>query len=73
MALQAVQVGARTIDGKVSILPDAIQEDSCIPADSRTARLIRTVANTITPMILMGEDYPTNHPSGRLPILDCEV
>ena len=73
MALQAVQVGTRIIDGKVSILPEAIQEDSGIPADSRTARLIRTVANTITPMIQMEEDYPTNHPSGRLAILDLEV
>ena len=62
MALQAVQVGTRIIDGKVSILPEAIQEDSGIPADRRTARLIRSLANTITPMIQMEEDFPSNHP-----------
>ena len=47
MALQAVQMGTRIIDGKLSILPEAIQEDSGITADCRTARLIRTVAHTL--------------------------
>ena len=73
MALQAVQPGARIVDGKISILPEALQEDSDKPADRRTAELIKSVANTITPMIQMDEDYPSNHPTGRLPILDLEV
>ena len=36
IALDAVPVGARIVDGKLSILPEAIQEDSGIPADRRT-------------------------------------
>ena len=73
MILDAVPVGARIVDGKLSILPEAIQEDYGIPADKRTAGLIRYIANTITPMIQMEEDFPSNHPSGHLPILDLEV
>jgi hypothetical protein len=73
MALDAVPVGTRIVDGKLSILPEAIQEDSGLPADRRTAKLIRSIANTITPMIQMEEDFPSNHPTGRLPILDLEV
>ena len=48
-------------------------EDENIPADKRTANLIKTVANEIMPMIQMEEDFPSNHPSGKLPILDLGV
>ena len=44
-----------------------------VPADKRTSRFIRSVANTITPMIQMEEDCPSNHPLGRMAILDLEV
>ena len=73
MILDAVPVRARIVDGKLSILPEAIQEDYGIPADKRTAGLIRYIANTITPMIQMEEDFPSNHPTGRLTILDLKV
>ena len=73
MALEAAPVGSRILDGKLSILPEAIQEDSDIPADRRTAKLIRSLANTITPMIQMEKDFPSNHPTERLTILDLKV
>jgi hypothetical protein len=41
--------------------------------DKVTARVLRELANSITPMIRMVEDFPSNHLSGKLPILDLEV
>ena len=34
---------------------------------------MKNIANSIIAMIVMEEYFPTNHPSGRLPILDLEV
>ena len=39
--------------------------------DKKTAREMREIANTIMPRsVVMEEDYPSNHQSGKLPILD---
>ena len=35
--------------------------------------MLRTIANTIMTMIRMEEDFPSNHPSVKHPILDLEV
>ena len=61
------------MDGKLSILQEAEQEDANSETDERTAKLIRTISDTIAPMVQMTVDYPSNHPSGRMPILDLEV
>ena len=50
-----------------------MEADRDIPADKRTANFIKTVANTISFMIIMEEECPSNHPSGKMPILDLEV
>ena len=73
MAAESVAPGTRFVNDKVSILEEAKQEDADVPADERTARFLKTVANTILPMIQMEHDCPSNHPSGRLPILDLGV
>ena len=73
MAAESVEPASRLVGDRVSILEEAILEDENIPADKRTANLIKTVANEIMPMIQMEEDFPSNHPSGKLPILDLEV
>ena len=49
---------------------ECIQEDLDTATDKRTARFVRSVANTITPMIQMEEECPSNHPSGKMAILD---
>ena len=68
-----VRPGVRFFDGKLSIQVEQIQEDNNLPPDLRTARLLRNVANSIVPMIKMKGDVRSNHPSGKLPILDLEV
>ena len=40
--------------------------------DSRTALVIREIANTVHPMIQMEEDVPSKHSDGKLPILDLK-
>ena len=44
-----------------------------IPGDKRTALLIQDLANTICPFLQMEADYPSNHTSGWMPILDLQV
>ena len=73
MGSRPVKPGLRLVDGKLSILQEPIDDDKQLPEDFRTARLLREVANTITPMIRMKEDVPSNHQSRKLPILDLEV
>ena len=46
-----------------------MEEDEQMPEDQRTAE----IANKISEMIKVKEDVPSNHPSGRIPILDLEV
>ena len=68
-----LELDLRLVDGKLSILEEAIDEDKSLPADFRTAKLLKEIANTIIPMIKMNEDVPSNYQSGKLPILDLEV
>ena len=73
IATEAVEPGTRFEAGKVSILEDAVREDEGQPSDRITAKFIKSFSNSIAPMIRMEEEYPSNHPSGRMPILDLEV
>ena len=51
MVLDATKIGARIVGGKLSIKPESIEEAEGIPADRRTAKLVRSVTYTIMPMI----------------------
>ena len=70
MVVEAVQPGCRFINEQLTIQQEAVHEDINVPADERTAKVLRCIANSISPMIIMVEDFPTNLPTGRLPILD---
>ena len=41
--------------------------------DKRTCQLLVSMANTIDPMIQMEGDWPSNHESGRVPMLDLQM
>jgi hypothetical protein len=43
------------------------------PADERTANVYKEIANTIMPMIVMEEDFPSRNENKRIPVLDLEV
>ena len=69
----ALAPGTRLVDGQLSILEELVVSDQLIPADKRTAAVLRSIANEICPGIIMQEDVPSNHSTGKLPILDLEV
>ena len=73
LVTRAVQPGTRYIEGKLVVEQDLVDFDIARPRDQVTADLIRTIANTITPMIQLEEDVPSKHSSNKLPILDLEV
>ena len=73
MATWALPPGTRVKGGKLTILQEHVEEDWLVPEDRRTASIIREVANQISGMIQVKEDVPSNHPTGKLPILDLEV
>ena len=50
-----------------------MEPDSPIPENRRTAGLVRELANTICPYLQMEADFPSNHSSGWMPILNLEV
>ena len=50
-----------------------MEEDKYEPGDTRTAKVVRDIANSICGMIQMEEDTPSQHQTKRLPILDLEV
>ena len=61
MAAWALPPGTRLIGDRLSILEEHVENDKLIPSDKRTAAVLRCVANTICPMIIMEEDVPSNH------------
>ena len=73
MVLEALPPGPRFVNNELTIHLEAIQEDETKPPDETTAIVLRSIANSIMLMINMEEDFPSNHPSGKLPILDLEV
>ena len=43
------------------------------PPDRRTAEVVRSIADSVTSMLVWTVDYPSTNPSGRLPILEIET
>ena len=54
--------------------PDARQlvkiEPSNLPPDEHTASVVQQVANTVTSMLRFTADFPSKHPSRKMPVLD---
>ena len=73
MVAWSLPPGTRLFNGKLSILEEHVGIDELVPADKRTSAILREIANQVSPMIVMEDDVASNHPSGRLPILDLEV
>ena len=65
--------GTRFVDGSLIVKPELVEEDSSRERDKVVGELLRTIANSITPMLRFEEDVCSNHTDGRLPILDLKV
>ena len=73
MSLPCLPSGIRFRGNKLTWVPDLVEEDSNIANDVRTASIMKAIANTVMPnMIVMEEDTPSAHLNGRLPVLDME-
>jgi hypothetical protein len=72
-ATWALPAGTVYTSGGLQVDPGLEELERDDQPDKITARVLRELANSITPMVKMVEDYPSNHPTGRLPILDLEV
>lgn len=65
--------GARVEGDKVVIKEECVEQDSTVPGDERTAKIIQEISNGVCNFIQMETDYPTNHSDGLMPILDLKV
>ena len=57
----------------VSIVPEFVEEDRGRDRDKVVGELLRTMADSITPMLRFEEDVCSNYQDGKLPILDLKV
>ena len=72
-AVEGCQPGLRYVDGRLEIQQNKVEEDHQVGTEKSTAKLMRTIGDSITPMIKLEEDVPSNHEDNRLPILDLIV
>ena len=71
--MEELPPGTRMVDGRFQVVEELVEEDLQVPGDRRTGELAKELANTICPYLQMEVTYPSNHPSGWMPILDLEV
>ena len=49
------------------------EEEQVESLDAKTFRILRQIADTVTPMLRWSEDCPSSHESGKLPVLDLQT
>ena len=65
--------GSRLIDGKIQIIEEHINEDEGIPEDTRTARIIEEIANSVLPSTKLTVDCPSMNENGWMACLDVQT
>ena len=73
LVMEALPPGARLIEGKVRVVAEEVEDDMLIPADQRTAVLMKEVANSVCEFTKMEVDFPSDNLDGWMPILDNKV
>ena len=66
-------LGTRFQEGQFKVIPELVEEDQLKDRDKVVGELLRTMADSITPMLKFEEDVCSNHDDGKLPILDLKV
>ena len=72
LAVEELEAGTRFIDGELVVVPEEVEADSRLPGDQRTARVIQTMANSISRLIQLTVDCPSLHQEGWMPMLDLQ-
>ena len=57
----------------MEIIEEEIENDRNVPADVRTAKILKKVGDSVCPFIKVSVDCPSNHDDGFLPILDLKT
>ena len=73
LVMEAIPPGYKLIEGRLRLMEDRVENDRAIPADERTAKVVKQLANDICRFIQMEVDYPSRHQSEWMPILDLQV
>ena len=73
IAMKSKPPGTRFENEQLIIKNEDIEVDNLIPEDQRNMELLKTVADSVEPMIQTTVDYPTNHENKKMPILDLRV
>ena len=71
--MEELPPGTGLVEGSFRAVEELVEEDTMVEGDKRTAELVKELANSICPYLQMEIDFPSNHPSGWMPILDLEV
>ena len=66
-------LGTRFNEGKLVVKPELVEEDMSRERDQVVGDLLRTMADSISPMLRFEEDVCSNYTDKRLPILDLKV
>ena len=69
---EELPMGTRLVGERWEVQEDRVEEDRRIPGDKRTAVLVQELANTICPYLQVVADYPSNHTSGWMPVLNIQ-
>ena len=65
--------GSRFIEGKISFVPEFVEQDTEKGVDIYTGELLTSIANSISEMLEFEVDHCSNHVDGKMPILDLKV
>ena len=52
---------------------ELVESDKNVKGDKRTMDELKKIANTVYKCVQFTDDYPSNHPSGRMPVLDLQM
>ena len=68
-----IPYGYRWSQGRVRFNQEWVEEDSKIPADLHTCKIITNLANSINPSIQFTGYVPSNYTNGRVSMLDMQM
>ena len=72
---EAIQPGIRWSEeeGRMILHPHLVEEDRDMPKDIRTTREVAKMGSSISNMIRLTWDCPSNNNNGKMPMLNTEV
>ena len=71
--MKSLPLGTRVDGDRLIIDADQIEADRGIPSDLRSAKIVQSVANTISHFIKVTIDAPSQHTSTFMPLLDIQA